>query len=164
MKRRLYNLSAQIAPPLSFFALFVLSWHAVVEFFAIPPYLLPGPPRVGHAIAANATRLIDATQLTALGALSGFALSLVMGFAVALLFSQSRFIQRGLYPYAIFLQTVPVVAIGRVPKAGSTTGIENARAVAAVSRKPLAWGITLPRHPSPLPRSSRPGLRLAAKS
>lgn len=111
MKRHLYNLSAQIAPPLSFFALFVLSWHAVVEFFAIPPYLLPGPPRVVHAIAANATRLIDATQLTALGALSGFVLSLIIGFAVALLFSQSRFIQRGLYPYAIFLQTVPVVAI-----------------------------------------------------
>ena len=101
----------QIGPPLFFFAFFILSWHALVELFDIPPYLLPGPPRVADAVSEHATRLIDAALLTAMGALSGFALSFAFGFAVALLFSQSRIIERGLYPYAIFLQTVPIVAI-----------------------------------------------------
>ena len=99
-------LITQIGPPLFFFAFFILSWYALVEFFDIPPYLLPGPPRVAEAVSAHADRLIDAALLTAMGALSGFALSFAFGFAVALLFSQSRIIERGLYPYAIFLQTV----------------------------------------------------------
>ena len=41
-------------------------------------------------------------------------LSLVAGTALGLVFSQSRIIERSLYPYAIFLQTVPIVAIAPV--------------------------------------------------
>ena len=104
-------LFTQVGPPLFFFTFFVLSWYGLVEFFDIPPYLLPGPPRVAEAVSTHADRLIDAALLTAMGALSGFGLSFAFGFAVALLFSQSRIIERGLYPYAIFLQTVPIVAI-----------------------------------------------------
>ena len=111
MKAHLVNLLKQVGPPLIAFAFFGLSWHALVEVFDLPPYLLPGPPRVVDAVSTHAARLIDATLLTAMGALSGFALSLAFGFIVALLFSQSRLIERGLYPYAIFLQTVPIVAI-----------------------------------------------------
>jgi hypothetical protein len=58
---------------------------------------------------------------------------------------------------------VPVAAIARAPKAGLTTGIESAIAAGAGARESPAWGITLPRHPPPLPESSRPGLWLAAR-
>ena len=37
-------LITQIGPPLFFFAFFVMSWYALVEFFDIPPYLLPDLP------------------------------------------------------------------------------------------------------------------------
>src|SRR5262249_18495250 len=47
-------------------------------------------------------------------ALLGFAMSLAAGTALALVFSQSRIVQRSIYPYAIFLQTVPIVAIAPV--------------------------------------------------
>jgi NitT/TauT family transport system permease protein len=43
--------------------------------------------------------------------LAGLGLSLVVGTAVAFVFSQSRLVQRAVYPYAIFLQTVPIIAI-----------------------------------------------------
>ena len=79
--------------------------------FAIKPFLLPGPLRIASAVAANLPRLLSATLLTAMGALLGFALSFAFGFLVSLLFSQSRLIERSLYPYAIFLQTVPIVAV-----------------------------------------------------
>ena len=98
-------------PPLLFFAIIVALWHLAVELAQIKPFLLPGPLRVLEAIGANLPALINAVWLTAMGALAGFALSFLVGFLIALLFSQSRIIERSLYPYAIFLQTVPIVAI-----------------------------------------------------
>ena len=103
--------SSQIVPPIFFFALFLFTWHAVVEIFNIPPFLLPGPWRVASAVMLHSERLLHATVLTAVGSLTGFLLSFAVGFCIALLFSQSRIIERGLYPYAIFLQTMPIVAI-----------------------------------------------------
>ena len=105
------KISTQVVPPICFFGLFLFSWHAIVKFFAIPPFLLPSPLLVANAVFLHAERLIDATFLTAIGSLTGFLLSFGFGFCVALLFSQSRIIERGLYPYAIFLQTVPIVAV-----------------------------------------------------
>jgi NitT/TauT family transport system permease protein len=100
-----------VLPPLFFFLLLLLLWHLGVELFDIKPYLLPGPLRVAAAIRSNLGTLINAAWLTATGAFCGFALSLGAGFLIALLFSQSKIVERSLYPYAIFLQTVPIVAI-----------------------------------------------------
>ncbi len=98
-------------PPLAFFALFVTLWQAVTVLWNIPLYLVPPPARVLAVARENAGPLMAATRLTAAGALCGFALSIVAGTVLGLLFSQSRIIERGIYPYAIFLQTVPIVAI-----------------------------------------------------
>lgn len=108
---RLGRIAGAVAPPLLFFLLVLLAWHGAVTAFEIQPYLLPGPLDVAGAVAANADSLISAAGLTARAALSGFLLSFVAGFLVAVLFSQSRLVERSLYPYAIFLQTVPIVAI-----------------------------------------------------
>ncbi len=98
-------------PPLTFFVLVLVVWHSTVRLFDIQPFLLPGPMRVVEAALANLPRLLHAAGLTAVGALGGFLLAFVVGFSMAVLFSQSRIIERSLYPYAIFLQTVPIVAI-----------------------------------------------------
>jgi NitT/TauT family transport system permease protein len=100
-----------LAPPLTFFLLVLAIWHGTVELLDIQPFLLPGPGRVIDAVANNLPGLMRAARLTAMGALGGFLLALVCGFTIAVLFSQSRIIERSLYPYAIFLQTVPIVAI-----------------------------------------------------
>ena len=112
MKRRSFPLLLHsLLPPLLFFALLLLLWHLIVVLFHLKPFLLPGPLRVGAAIVRHLPSLLYATYLTGLGALVGFLLSFAAGFLVSLLFSQSKIIERGLYPYAIFLQTVPIVAI-----------------------------------------------------
>jgi NitT/TauT family transport system permease protein len=48
---------------------------------------------------------------TAEGALGGYLLSALFGTLAGVLLSQSRGLERGLYPYTVFLQTVPIVAI-----------------------------------------------------
>lgn len=109
--RRLSRLAATAAPPLAFSLLVVLVWHGTVAVFELPRYLLPGPLEVAAAIGDNLSALCHAAVLTAQAALLGFVSSFVAGFLVAVLFSQSRLVERSLYPYAIFLQTVPIVAI-----------------------------------------------------
>ncbi len=110
-RNRLTRGAGIVAPPMLFSVLVVLAWHGVVTLFDIRPYLLPGPMDVLHAVSVHLPTLIGAAALTAQAALAGFLLSFFVGFLVAVLFSQSRLAERSLYPYAIFLQTVPIVAI-----------------------------------------------------
>lgn len=100
-----------VAPPAAVFVLFLAAWHGATLIFELPQYLLPGPMLVANELLANGETLVRATMLTGGRALLGLLLSFIAGLLTACLFSQSRIIQRSLYPYAIFLQTVPVVAI-----------------------------------------------------
>lgn len=111
MRRLIPFLAAAAGPPLAVFGLVLLLWHAAVVALDLKPYVLPDPLRVGRAVVDHLPALLGATFLTGLGALAGFILSFAVGFVVALVFSQSRVVARSLYPYAIFLQTVPIVAV-----------------------------------------------------
>ena len=101
----------RIFPPLIALVLALLVWHFAVVWLDIPKVLLPSPTQVAVAAWENRWSLLSALGLTAAAALCGFLLSLVAGVLVSMLFSQSRFVRSGLFPYAIFLQTVPIVAI-----------------------------------------------------
>lgn len=100
-----------ILPPLALLALVVICWHLAVVLFGIKRYIVPLPLEVIQAGWRRREALLLATRLTGEAALAGFLLSFVSGFLVACIFSQSRVIERSVYPYAIFLQTVPIVAI-----------------------------------------------------
>ncbi|BBM83606.1 ABC transporter permease [Candidatus Uabimicrobium amorphum] len=100
-----------VLAPLVVFVLFVIIWHTCVVIFSLPPYLVPSPYRVFGVFRENYAVLLSATFLTAMAAIGGLLLSVVLGTSIALLFSQSKIIRQSLYPYAIFLQTVPIVAI-----------------------------------------------------
>lgn len=102
---------AFVGPPAAVFVLFLAVWHAATVRFEIPAYLLPSPVKVLEELRANGETLVRATALTGGRALAGLLFSFAAGVLVAFFFAQSRIVQRSLYPYAIFLQTVPVVAV-----------------------------------------------------
>lgn len=91
--------------------LFVVLWDLGVRIFNVHPILLPGPLRVGQSIQENFSTLVEATFTTGQAALVGLLGSIVLGVVISLVFSQSRLIRTAFYPYVIFLQTVPIVAI-----------------------------------------------------
>jgi NitT/TauT family transport system permease protein len=95
-------------------ATFLLLWQGIVWWWNLPPYLLPGPGRVLATAIEQGEVLRTAIRLTASAALCGLLGSLVVGILLAVIFSQSVFLERCFYPYAIFLQTVPVVAISPI--------------------------------------------------
>lgn len=98
-------------PPLLFFLLFAAAWQLAVVLLDIPPFLLPAPLAILAVAVENGPALLQATAITAGGALAGFALSQCAGLLIACAFAESELVRRVGFPYAIFLQTVPIVAI-----------------------------------------------------
>ena len=98
-------------PPLVALALFLGLWEAVTRVLAIPAWLLPPPSAIAAAGARDASGLLGAALTTGRSALVGFGLSAGVGVLTAILLSSSRLLERALYPYTLFLQTVPIVAI-----------------------------------------------------
>lgn len=90
---------------------FLVVWHFGVIVSGIQPILLPAPVQVWRAGWENGDKLVEATLVTGKAALAGLGTSVLIGVLVSLLFSQSRHIRNAFYPYVIFLQTVPIIAI-----------------------------------------------------
>ena len=110
--KRLGSWLAQTAlPPLVLFAIVAAIWQWCVVAYKLKPYLLPSPIAVGRALIHDAPLLGGAVVYTGSAALLGFGASLVVGTTIAFAFSQSRMLRASGYPYFIFLQTVPIVAI-----------------------------------------------------
>ncbi len=101
----------RFAPPAAVFVLAVAIWQIVCMSGHIPTYLLPSPLEVAGAASANAATLLAASWATFVDAFGGFGLSIVVGVAVAFVMSQAKWLERSLYPYAILLQTIPIIAI-----------------------------------------------------
>ncbi len=93
------------------FAALLLVWQAVVWVFRVPPFMLPPPCAVASALVGRFPALITSLLITAGEAGGGLIASIVIGVAIALIFAQSRWVRRMLYPYTILLQTVPIVAV-----------------------------------------------------
>jgi NitT/TauT family transport system permease protein len=96
-------------------------------------FLLPAPWAVvdvaffdGH----NRAELLTGLWLTTKAAMLGLLLSIVIGMGTAIAMSQAKWVERSLYPYAVVLQTIPVLAI--VPLIGFTLGYDFSSRVLVV--------------------------------
>src|SRR5271169_1227264 len=96
---------------LGVFGALLLLWQLVLWIFRVPPFMLPSPWAVAGAVEARFPALVRSLSITAGEAGGGLVASVVAGVVVALIFAQSRWVRRMLYPYTILLQTVPIVAI-----------------------------------------------------
>jgi NitT/TauT family transport system permease protein len=102
---------ATIASPFLLFVLVAIVWHLVVQIFSIPKIILPSPLAVVQALWEEKWILLSASWITLKAAAVGLVCSAICGSLIAVLFSQSSLLRVALYPYVIFLQTVPIVAI-----------------------------------------------------
>jgi NitT/TauT family transport system permease protein len=101
----------RIGLPVVVLAVGVLVWHLVVQAFAIPPFVLPGPDLVLTTLVADGGLLWNSLLVTLRTTFAGFLLAAFGGVSLAILFNQSRLVEYSLYPYAVILQVTPVVAI-----------------------------------------------------
>jgi NitT/TauT family transport system permease protein len=87
------------------------AWETLVRWYALPPYVLPGPLLVAATLASDWPSLYPSLLVTlgiTAAALVGAA---VLGGLIAVVFAQSAWIERSFFPYAVVLQVTPIVAI-----------------------------------------------------
>ena len=87
------------------------AWEVLVRIYDVPPFVLPAPSAIWMAFVTNFASLIVSLGATLKITWIAFALALVSGVALAVVFSQSRVVEMTLFPYAVVLQVTPVVAI-----------------------------------------------------
>lgn len=101
----------RLIPATVFVILVVVLWEAMVRSFSVPEYLVPAPTVILHRLLSMGTDILAHTGYTALESALGFVLGSILGVMLAVIFVHSRTLELGMYPYAIALKTVPIVAI-----------------------------------------------------
>ncbi|MCM2675663.1 ABC transporter permease [Alkalicoccobacillus plakortidis] len=102
------------AGPIIAFILFLTLWQVIPILASIPHFILPKPTDVFQAAVSDWSILQAAIQVTVLESLIGFLLSAIIGISSSVLLASSKIIERSLYPYAIVLQSIPVVAVAPI--------------------------------------------------
>lgn len=95
-------------------AIGIFLWWAIVEVFNIQEYIVPAPQEVARAFEEDFSTLMSNLWPTAYESLMGFALGNTIGILVAIAFVHSKVIERSFFPVAVFVQTLPLVAIAPV--------------------------------------------------
>ena len=122
-------LSPDLLAPVLVGILMLGAWELGVRISGIPPYLLPGPILVWQTLIKDWSELFPSLLITVQITVVAFIAAVVSGLLVAILFVQSKWIERSFFPYAVILQTTPIVAIApliiiwvrqAVPGEGST--------------------------------------------
>lgn len=103
--------SLDIIAPIIVGILVLVSWDLMVRIFQIPPYLLPAPSLVLKTLIQEWSQLFPSLIITLKITLVAFLTATISGVLVAILFAQSKWIERSFFPYAVILQTTPIVAI-----------------------------------------------------
>ena len=98
-------------PPIVMFFVLIGGWAALIRWKNTPPYLAPSPGDVLRGFTDNPNELLTALRATAQDAFLGLGLSIVLGVAFAVVMSQSRLLERAVFPYATIAQTIPIFAI-----------------------------------------------------
>lgn len=86
-------------------------WEFAVRWNEIPHYVLPGPILVGQTLVADWGTLSGSLWVTLKITFMALAAAVVVGVTLAVLFSQSKWLEMALLPYAVILQVTPIVAI-----------------------------------------------------
>ena len=100
--------------PLLVIAGLLLVWDVAIRLFGVPAYVVPTPLSVGQALVRERARLLDNATPTILESVGGFALGNLVAIAAALAFVHSKALERALYPVAVAVRTLPIVAIAPI--------------------------------------------------
>jgi NitT/TauT family transport system permease protein len=103
-------------PPLVVLAAALGVWYGISYLLLSPErrFLVPPPhsvAEVGFGTPDNLIELLQALLLSGTVALLGLSIAFTAGTTLAIVMHQARWLERSLYPYAVVLQTVPILAL-----------------------------------------------------
>lgn len=92
----------------------IVLWQLVVWVFDIPLYVVPGPTDVAASLVNDFDLLMRNVWPTALESGAGFLIGNLFAILLAIVFIHNATLERSLFPVAIVIRTVPIVAVAPV--------------------------------------------------
>ncbi|MEX0957535.1 MAG: ABC transporter permease [Rhizobiaceae bacterium] len=92
----------------------VAFWQFIVTGFAVPTYMAPGPLDVLKAFREDGATLLANLWPTMFEALLGFVFGNLVAILLAIWFVHSRTAERAFYPIAVFVNTIPIIAVAPI--------------------------------------------------
>ncbi len=100
-----------IIAPLVIGVLALALWEAAVRINQIPHYILPGPVLIAQTLVRDWATLSGSLLVTLRITFAALVAAVTVGVALAIIFTQSKWLEKSLFPYAVILQVTPVVSI-----------------------------------------------------
>jgi ABC-type nitrate/sulfonate/bicarbonate transport system permease component len=97
-------------PPAIILVVTLVVWELIVRTLDVPAWLMPAPTKIVQRFMETDTLWYHTSQ-TLLEALLGFSTSAVIGIALSGAIVHSRFLERGLFPYIVVSNSIPIIAI-----------------------------------------------------
>lgn len=114
-ERRILGIAASTWPgilaPVAVGILGLAAWEILVRVYAVPSYILPGPLLIAQTLVQDWGTLSGALWITLRITFAALIAAVTVGVALAVLFTQSKWLEKSLFPYAVVLQVTPVVSI-----------------------------------------------------
>ncbi len=114
-ERRILGIAASSWPgilaPIAIGILALIGWEVLVRVREIPHYILPGPLLIGQTLIADWPTLSTSLWITLRITFAALLAAVTVGVTLAILFTQSKWLEKSLFPYAVVLQVTPIVAI-----------------------------------------------------
>jgi NitT/TauT family transport system permease protein len=89
-------------------------WQLIVWGFSVPTYMAPSPVEVLRAFQENGAVLLANFWPTLFEALLGFACGNLVAILLAVWFVHSQVAERAFYPIAVFINTIPIIAVAPI--------------------------------------------------
>ena len=89
----------------------VFAWEAVARIYDIQPVILPSPSLIVATLIKDWRTLLGSLEVTLSITFEALAAATIGGFLLALVFAQSRVIERAFFPFAVIMQVTPIISI-----------------------------------------------------
>jgi len=97
--------------PIAALGVAILIWQSVVSLARVPMYILPSPLDTVRTLYDDFGAIAGHVGITLYESALGFALSVVLAFALGILMDAFSVVKKSLYPILIVSQTIPTIAI-----------------------------------------------------
>ena len=95
-------------------AVMLLIWQGIVSGFGVPTYIAPSPVQVLEVFVERGDILWLNFWPTLMEAASGFLVGNTVAAVLAVWFVHSQLAERAFYPIAVFINTIPIIAVAPI--------------------------------------------------
>jgi NitT/TauT family transport system permease protein len=94
------------------FIVLVLAWQLGAQRGLFPAYILPAPSAIALRMSSTMPVMFGHAIVTTTEILCGFVLSILLGVFLAWMLAHVRVFEQAFYPWLVFIQVLPKVALG----------------------------------------------------